>query len=78
MPCWLPTSLGGASPTPETPDAIEEVGEGGPSGLAEGPERHAMSREGGDPPAAVGSRLSQLGLEKACTAVDEARGRGEG
>ena len=39
MPCWLPASLGGASPTPETPDAMEEVGEGGPSGLAEGPER---------------------------------------
>jgi hypothetical protein len=45
---------------PETPDAIEEVGEGGPSGLVDGPESvvDAMSMGRPTPPGAVGSRPS--------------------
>ena len=45
------------------------------SGLAEGPERAAMSRGGAAPAGAVGSRPSHWGLEKACTRVGEARVR---
>ena len=45
------------------------------SGLAEGPERAAMSRGGAAPAGAVGSRPSHWGLEKACTRVGKARVR---
>ena len=45
------------------------------SGLAEGPERAAMSRGGAAPAGAVGSFPSHWGLEKACKPVGEARVR---